>query len=387
MLKGKYRTWRAYYTARARRFLIRGLIRGLVRWRPLCAPCPGYSLVVACHHRFPEMLIASLHLLVKQDLTHLDSMIIAFDAVRDGRLAIMETRMCDQFPQLRIRFLYQSPLQARILRTISWGWVDCWLSYCKGIGAVTTRYVMLHDMDAMLLRPGIVEERYSTIQERRDQYLGYRWYQGSGIEQSDQIAFIVELMLDAAFLRDRFRPIDLFNNITMYNTKTVDLDTLLYPQVVAGRRSVLPLSEEDMVHPSQVISQFTYLANRPGYVPPEGNNLFFIPYFLHLAGDSSVLEDLTESLLTNDPHEIPFFGHRMDMTRLTPVHLRWIIKQTIRMEQSVAGGVRPEVRRYLEAIRSRCANQHNDSFIREAGSGTEAGSGEAGSGTGPILLS
>jgi len=365
MPQGKYKTWRAYYSARALRFLLRRLISRLARWEPISDPAPGYSLVVACHHRFPEMLIASLRLLVKQDLTHMDRLFVAFDSTRDDRLVTAENQMRLEFPQLRPHFLYQSPSQARFLRLIAWGWVDCWLSYCKGIGAVKTRHVMLHDMDAMLLRPNIIEERYSAICERGDHYIGYRWYTGAGVEESDQLAFIVELMLDAAFLRDQFRPLDLFNHVVFYNKKTVDLDTLLYPQATAGRRSVVPISSEDMVHPSQVISQFTYLANREDYVPPPENNLFFIPYFLHLAGESGILEETTESLLLSDPRKIPFLGRCMDMSQLSITHYRWIIKQIIRLENAVAGSLRPVVRRYCEAIGSRCSSQPNDVLIDE----------------------
>jgi hypothetical protein len=247
-------------------------------------PSPGYSIVVACHHRFPEMLIANLRLLARQDLTHMDRLIIVFDTVPDDRLAAIELRMLRDFPAFRIQFLYQTHYQARLLGLINWGWVDCWLSYCKGIDAATTRYVMLHDMDAMLLRQDIVEERFAAIRERDDQYVGQGWYVGNGIEERHQIVYIVELMFDAIFLKERFHPLDLFNQVTTLHGSRVHLDTLLYPQLVAGRRSVLPIAEDDMVHPSQVISQFSHLTNRRGYVPPAVNNLFFIPYFLQLAG-------------------------------------------------------------------------------------------------------
>ena len=365
MLRGKYNTWWKYYRARLQRFLLRGMIRPLMHWGPMDQPSPGYTIVVACHARFPGMLIASLRLLAKQELINLDRVIVAFDAPRDETLVRAERRMCDEFPQLRISCLYQTPLQSRILRAIGWGWVDCWLSYCKGIAEATTRYVMLHDMDAMLLRPGLVEERYAAIRDRKDLFLGWGWYVGNGVRDSDKLAIIVELMLDAAYLRGRFRPINLFNQVTFYNGVTVDLDTLLYPQTATDRKSILPISELEMVHPGQVISQFTYLVNKPGYIPPEGNNLIFIPYFLFLGGDSAVLTNFTEALSSSEPREVPFFGHRMDMTRLSVIHLKWVIKQTIRLENAVAGGVRPEVRQYLEAIRARCTSGPTASLVPE----------------------
>jgi hypothetical protein len=128
---------------------------------------------------------------------------------------------------------------------------------------------------------------------------------------------------------------------------------------------VLPIAEADMVHPSQVISQFSHLTHRKGYVPPAHNNLFFIPYFLQLAGDTDILESFTKALLASDPREIPFFGHRMDITRLTLGHLRWIIKQTIRLEIHIAGVVRPCVRNFLEAIRCCCTEASRVDLLDE----------------------
>ena len=83
----------------ARRFLLRRLVGGMARWEPIRDPKPGYSLVVACHHRFPELLIASLRLLVKQDLTHLDRLYVAVNSVRHDRLAAAEIRMRREFPK------------------------------------------------------------------------------------------------------------------------------------------------------------------------------------------------------------------------------------------------------------------------------------------------
>jgi hypothetical protein len=107
-----------------------------------------------------------------------------------------------------------------------------------------------------------------------------------------------------------------------------------------------------MVHPGQVISQCVFLLTRPGYIPPERNNLFFIPYFLHLAGDEAVLDQHTQALEVSERNSVPFLGRVADLGRLTPIHVDWIEKQIGRIEQATAGGLRGEVARYLGAIRS-----------------------------------
>ena len=117
-----------------------------------------------------------------------------------------------------------------------------------------------------------------------------------------------------------------------------------------------PIGDDEMVHPSQVVSQFTYFAKSPDDPLPAGNNILFIPYFLHLADHPDALAEATAALLGSESTAVPFLGHRMNMSRLTVVHLEWIIKQIARVEFAVwpRGGVRPEVRRYLEAVQARC---------------------------------
>jgi hypothetical protein len=325
---------------------------------------PGFTIVVACHARFPEMLVPNFAQLIKQDLTGLHSVLIAFDSRRNDRLSGFEAVIRAKFPTLNIRCLYQSAMQSRATTAIAWGWVDCWLSYCKGIAEATTRYVFLHDMDAILLRPGIVAERYKSIQQGGEHFLGTRWYTGCGITPSNRLCYIVEMMLDARMLRERFRPIDLFGKICLLNGVSVDLDILLRPQLGASR-SVLPLSYPEWIHPSQVISQFTYLMNQPGYIPPELNNLFFIPYFIDQGGNEGIIEKHVELFRSANPRDVPFLGYRMDVSRLSVRHLRWVIKQLVHLEYVSWGEVRPKIRAYLDTIQSLCLGAPAESLIPE----------------------
>ena len=336
---------------RLQRALLRAVLRTLHAWGPAEQLREGYTILIPCHHRLPEVLLPNLALVARQDLTNLDRTVVSFDAVQDERLSTIAERLQGEFPQLRLEFRYQTPRQAAVIRRIGWAWVDIWLSYCKCLSAARTRWAMLHDMDAMLLRPGIIEERFAALVERGDHFLGTHWYIGNGNEAEDRLCFPVEMFVDVAFLRSEFRPVDMFNHVCLWNGRTVDFDVMLYPQT-RGRRSLLPMPGEDMVHPGQVISQYVFLLTRPGYIPPERNNLFFIPYFLHLAGDGAVLDQHTQALEVSKNSSVPFLGRVADLGRLTPIHVDWIGKQIGRIEQAIAGGLRGEVARYLGAIRS-----------------------------------
>jgi len=351
VLRGKYHSRLQFNYVRAYRGLLRLLIRPLVRWKPIADPKPGYTLAIACHDRLPEILVPNLELVCKQDLDNLHSTVVSFDGPRTPQLADTAAHLERRFPQLRLRILYLGPLQAFVVRLIRWGWVNCWLSYCKCIAAADTRIVILHDMDAMLLDRKLIERRFQAIVGRGDHFVGVRWYAYSGLTEDDRLLYIVEMALDAAFMRQKFRPIDLFNHVCMVNGKALDLDTMLYPQLLTERKSVMPLTEREWIHPSQVISQYTYLVrDGNGHVPPAENNLFFIPYFLHLAGNDGILARHTTALMQADRARVPFLGYEVDLRRLTDVHQRWVRKQMEHIEKAIAGGTRTEVEDYLRAI-------------------------------------
>ena len=190
----------------------------------------------------------------------------------------------------------------------------------------------------------LIERRYQAIVARGDHFLGVRWYTYGGLSEDDRLLYIVEMALDAAFVRKRFRPIELFNHVCRANEKALDLDKMLYPQLSTDRKSVIPLTEQEWVHPSQVISQYSYLARHGnGYVAPAENNLFFIPYFLYLAGDRAILAQHTSSLTNADTARVAFLDFEMDMRRLTDVHQRWVRKQVEQIEAAMVGGTRDEV--------------------------------------------
>lgn len=349
-MEGKYSSCGKFLAVRIQRAALRLVLRPLMRWSRLDEPVPGYSIVIACHAHFARMLIGNLRLLLKQDLSGLDRVIVCFDGPKTPALEEFEREAKREFAKLNLLCLHQSAMQSAVLRRIGWGWVDCWLSYAKGIGASRTRWVMLHDMDAYLLQDDVIATRFEQMRQSDARFMGIRWYEGNGVRREDQLCYIVEMMLDAQFLRKRFKPLDLFNHVGTYKGRSVDFDTLLYPQCVAGGTKILPLEMTRWVHPSQVISQFTYLKSRPVYAPPASNNLFFIPYFLYLSDDREILEQHRTALENAGQGLVEFLGGKMDLSQFTRTHFDWIRQQVDRLETAVAGGMRDPVRAYLEAV-------------------------------------
>jgi hypothetical protein len=349
-MTGKYQSRVRFNMVRAQRWALRSLLRKLVRWEPLREPREGYTILIGCSSPLAPMLLTNLLMLSRQRRDNLDRIVMVFDRPSDKIDIPIEQRAREAFPQLPLEFVYYTPVQAKALAAIGWGWSYAWLSWCLGIAHTRTRYAFLQDFDAYLIQSDLIESRYALMREARVEYLGSRWYGGNGVIHDDRLVGTPELMFDAQFVRARFKPIHLFNHVCLYKGRAVDFDTFLYPQTLAGRGQVAPISENCMVHPSQLICQFTAHMNERAYLPPTGNNLLLIPYFFSLAGDQESMRRQTDLLLEENGSSVLFHGRLLNLANLHKTHVDWITKQAYRLEETVSGGVRPEVSRYFDAV-------------------------------------
>ena len=100
-----------------------------------------------------------------------------------------------------------------------------------------------------------------------------------------------------------------------------------------------------------IITQYTYLLNEEGYIPPVYNNLPIIPYFYLLAGPPQVMRDFRDALDASGSRGGKLFGRHVDRSRITDTHVAWLEKQVGRLERAVGGAVSNQVRDYFEVLR------------------------------------
>ena len=348
----KYASRRSYWKASLKRRVLRSAIRGLARWHPLGESRSGYTVIVSAAAPLAPLVETNLRFVAGQDLTGLAEVIILLDIPGNVAVATIEDRLRHRFPTLPLRFAYFDRLQAGVSRLIDWAWVYNWLCWCNGIAQSNTRYVLLHDLDALVVKPDFFRERYERMLDSDVQYLGCHYYENGAIERDDGLVPTLELMIDAGFIRSRFSPIDIFNRIGRHRGRIIDFDLFQFAQSVAGRVDVAPLGEDDLVHPGQMVSQFTsYVGGRTDRIPQNRHNLMMIPYYFFLADEPDVLLRLKESLSRTESTAIDFFGGTVDVSLLLRHHIATCERQITRAEHALFGETRPEVREYVAALK------------------------------------
>jgi hypothetical protein len=348
-MEGKYTSRLRFEYGRVRRAILRLLLRTLLEWKRLDDPQDGYTIIIGCSGRLLPVARANLAMLRLQDLTGLRAILLVIDETQEklGQPSLDALR--SDFSDLPLKVIFYSKRQKRIARLVNWAWVYSWLSWSIGISRTETRYAILHDLDSMLIAPRILRERYEAIVRRSDQYVGERFYEGNGVLPEYQLAATYEFVFDVPFVRDHFRPIDLFNHVATRSGRSIDYDTFLWAQHQCGRASVLRIPEEDMVHPSQMICQFAELAYR-GRQPSRAPNIVLLPYLFFLGGDRDAMQRVV-GYARPKLGRMPFFGTELELARVDESHAAWLEKQAARLEVAIHGHVRPEVQEYFAAVR------------------------------------
>lgn len=352
-MRGKYSNRLSYTIAKLRRLPMNTLLRDKVSWEPMADPIEGYTPIIGCMAAIPEVALANVRLMSRMDLTNAREVILVFDRPP----ALMPEGFAERLEEARgdmpVRLLHYSDAQHAAADRIRWGWVYAWMSWTIGIAHAETRHVILHDLDAMPIDPTFFERRYAMARERDATFFGIRWYRGNGIEESDRLTTTFEMVMDAARVRETTEPYQAFNRIDVFNGRAVDFDTFLYTQSLLKESDKAPIEESDMVHPSQMICQYTdLLAGRNTHAMPT-TNLPLMPAYMLLGGRSDLLEAISEHLEAGGDHQLPFLGKRLDVSALTGTHMDWLESQARRLEHAATGSVRPEVERYLGLLRSR----------------------------------
>ncbi len=338
-------------TARKRmyRLPMRLALRTVAKWHPVPTPASGYTVVIGCMARMSPLAVANLNMIARMNTSRMRELVLVLDCREpDVPENILRAVALWKKPAV-VRVMCYKGWQERVARSLDWGWVYAWLSWCIGVGCARTRHVLLHDLDALPLDPELFETLYTRAAESGARFHGIRHYVGHGIDSSMKLATTFELVIDAEYLRNTFAPLDCFNQVALINGKYVDFDTFLHVQYLTQRTNVDNIKEQQLIHPSQMICQYTDLVAGRGSMNRR-HNLLMLPYYYYLGGCEDWMRSVASSLSVALPDGIEFVGKALPVGQLSPAHWAWMSKQIACVEMSVYGVIRPEVAQYVAAL-------------------------------------
>ncbi len=340
-----------------KRIPIHFLIKNLVHWEQQSASLPGYTIIIGCMHKLPELAVANIKLLVKTEQTSRNAIYLVFDCSEE-ELDDSVTNLVSEFADSHsIKLIFYTPKQIAVARKIDWGWVYAWLSWVIGISKARTKHVILHDLDALPIDDGIFETCYQNTLESGAQFQGIQTYKGNGVSEGMGLATTFQLVIDAEYVRANFRPYDAFNHVEYVNGAYVDFDTFLYIQFNSTKISVSPIDETQMFHPTQMICQFTdFMAGRDSLANSQ-HNLLALIYLQYLGGNRRILSEVTSELSAGGETSITFNSLELRVDQLTQEQWAWLEKQIRRLEQALFENTRTEVSEFLGQLAHRAGNK------------------------------
>lgn len=353
----RYPSWPRYWAAWGSRAALRTLLRTTIGWRSIERPKEGYSVVVGVPWLLWDLVQIPLLSLQRARRDRCVEVILAVDATekkmkaRYGEEAI--ERIARNFPDLPVRILYYTPWQQLIAGMIGWNWVDCWLTWAMGLAETTTRHALLHDFDAVVVDPEFLERHYDIARGPGTVFTGIAREMTFAEPNVREVLMTIELLVDVQHLRSRYSPVELFNRVRLYRGRRMECDILRDMQLrePASAAKFHELREGQIVHPSQVVSQWRELQGSSDAFTPVGYTpLFVIPYFRHVGGDAAALPRITQAL-ADARDTIKLEGKYLNLAKLNQNGLAWAANQIEDLDRYFSGAVTEPVKQYCEQIR------------------------------------
>lgn len=351
-LRGKHRNPFIHGLVYLRSERLRAKLSKLVKWEKLSNPEPGCTVVLGMCSKLPQVLNANLRCLATSRWDGLKALIISVDAttIRDKEATEQTARSL--FPDLPVDFVYYSKEQSKVAEAIMLPCPYAWLSWCNGIREVTTQHVLIHDYDALILGDTL-KKRYERFCSSGAKVQGITWYETNGVETADKLATTFEQFTTTQWIRS-FEPLDLFNKVRVKNRRSIHFDITLDLQdrhLQECERDMCPMNEEQLVHPSQMIHQYTMFRRFPAKPNPCGA-IPLIPFFGWLGGDSHALRRSTEALNAGAVGDTNLLsdGTRINLSRLNTLAVDWALKQMVQAAVKLSIEPEPSIYAYGEAL-------------------------------------
>ena len=305
----EYQNYFKFLVAKIYRNYRRYQIAKLITWEPLPPLEEGCTAIIGMCSRIPYILGANLYCLSQNQWADLKAILIAVDAEKSSLPPGFEEAIIQQFPELKLTFIYYNPQQAQFTAKVNDPYIYSWLSWSLCLNHIGTKSALIQDYDALVLGKTVLEQRYQAFQESGAKIQGITWYKNNNFTQEDHLATTFEAFIDVAWIRS-FPPVMGHNRFGIFKGRRVNYDTYLDIQAnytPESQRTIMPMGLENLAHPSNMITQYMRFRSAPGK-PSRCFSIPMLPFFYYLSGRTNAFTIATQALQRGDPEHLDLLG-------------------------------------------------------------------------------
>lgn len=330
-----YKTYLHFLLAKINRDFRRYQVSKLISWDTPAPTESGCTAIIAMCSRIPYILYGVLECLWSSRWEELKEVVVIVDAEPGALPAGFENEIKQKLPQLKLTFLYYNHQQAKYTAKVGDPFIYAWLSWSIGFNYARTKTVLIQDYDALVLSREALEKRYHAFIESGAKIQGVRWFSFTvGLTAEDRLATTFEAFVDVNWIRS-YPPVMGYHKVGRLNGRQVCYD--MYDDIQANhtpanQRTIMPMSEEDLAHTSEMIVQYMKFKKTPGKVLP-CFSLIMIPFFYWLSGQESAITNATQALQQQGPTRVDLLsdGVLINLSLLKTIDVDWILKNIIQV--------------------------------------------------------
>jgi hypothetical protein len=256
---------------------------------------------------------------------------ITVDNVRGCLPEGYESMIINKYHNLPIFFNYYSQEQHKFAEKMCLPYIYSWLSWCICMDNTKTQDILIHDYDAMVFGNNL-QNRYRKFKEEKSIFQGIRHYTDNGFSKKDELVTTFESFVDLRWIKT-LNPIEIFNKVGKIGDKYVDFDTFLYAQhayMVKSKRTIGLMKEHELVHPTQMVHQYTMFRKKPSAKLP-CYSIIMIPFFNFIGGNENAFILAKEALTKSTSLIVDLIGDGscINLSLLRIDHIDFMLKNMV----------------------------------------------------------
>lgn len=312
---------------------------------------PGYSIILGTPWHLRHLLEANLLFLNRLDRTNLRAIHVVLDRPNQSALEEVRRSVADRFGHLPLVFQCYQGASGRLVEALDiCNFYNC-MNCATALSAIDSTHAVLHDFDLYPLRPDYFERMYRQMVDRSLHYCGVERTKFDGLTEEDHVLGTWGLGMDVGWLRRQHEPIEIFHVLRRIHGRWTSLDPFSDSQLRFGTRRELvdDVTPEDFCHVTNLCSN--YLRFSTGRPAKFAWRLHYLWYLESIIGKRR-LDEVSELMRRTQGSVIELDGKRVDFAGTDATCANVLGTELDRMERSLHGACRPEVRDYVDDFRT-----------------------------------